>query len=189
MKFSELYNSNLQSVKSSLTSLWCSEASTNKQKGYAEQLKKLIENEIFASEDYEPLVQSMELYESSSDTEATEIFKVIDKSLWEKCLPKDKYFTPYKHQVKAWKTLTAPDCRSMVVTTGTGSGKTECFMIPLVDELLKSAKNNHSVKAIFLYPLNALMEDQKERLQKLLYNDGDTIDLCCIQWQPPGQKR
>lgn len=172
MKFSELYQSNLQSVKSSLTSLWCSEASTDKQKGYAEQLKRLVDNEIFASEDYEPLVQSMELYESSSKEEATEIFKTIDESLWKKCLPKDKYFTPYKHQVKAWKSLTAPDCRSMVVTTGTGSGKTECFMIPLVNELMQSLDNTHSVKAIFLYPLNALMEDQKERLQKLLYNDG-----------------
>ena len=59
MKFADLYQSNLQSVKSSLTSLWCSEASINKQKGYAEQLKELIDKEIFASEEYEPLVQSM----------------------------------------------------------------------------------------------------------------------------------
>ena len=48
MKFADLYQSNLQSVKSSLTSLWCSEASTEKQKGYAEQLKELIDKEIFA---------------------------------------------------------------------------------------------------------------------------------------------
>ena len=185
MKFSDLYQSNLQSVKSSLTSLWCSEASTDKQKGYAEQLKSLIEKEIFTSEDYEPLVQSMELYESSSHQEAEEIFEKIDESLWKRCqesvdrsngkfelIEKTNYFTPYKHQIKAWKSLTALDCRSMVVTTGTGSGKTECFMLPLVNELLKSTDTTHSVKAIFLYPLNALMEDQKERLQKLLDDGG-----------------
>lgn len=185
MKFSDLYQSNLHSVKSSLTSLWCSEASTDKQKGYAEQLKSLIEKEIFTSEDYEPLVQSMELYESSSHQEAEEIFEKIDESLWKRCqesvdrsngqfelIEKPNYFTPYKHQIKAWKSLTASDCRSMVVTTGTGSGKTECFMLPLVNELLKSTDTTHSVKAIFLYPLNALMEDQKERLQKLLDDGG-----------------
>jgi len=187
MKFADLYQSNLQSVKSSLTSLWCSEASTEKQKGYAEQLKELIDKEIFASEEYEPLVQSMEYYESSTPEEAKEIFKTVDESLWKKSQedvdrtngmfrlkskPADKYFKPYKHQVEAWKSLTASDCRSMVVTTGTGSGKTECFMIPLVNELLQSTDNTHSVKAIFLYPLNALMEDQKERLQKLLDDGG-----------------
>lgn len=187
MNFLNLYQSNLKSVKSSLTSLWCSEASTEKQKGYAEQLKELIDKEIFDSEEYEPLVQSMEYYESSTPEEAKEIFKTVDESLWKKSQedvdrtngtfslkskPADKYFKPYKHQVGAWKSLTASDWRSMVVTTGTGSGKTECFMIPLVNELLQSTDNTHSVKAIFLYPLNALMEDQKERLQKLLDDGG-----------------
>lgn len=189
MKFLELYQSNLRSVKTSLTSLWCSEASTDKQKGYAEQLKNLIDNEIFASEDYEPLVQSMELYESSLEKDANEIFKIVKKDLWERSqqkaeitednlyrlIRKEKYYTPYEHQVKAWKSLTAQECRSMVVTTGTGSGKTECFMIPLVNELLNATDGIHSVKAIFLYPLNALMEDQKERLQKLLYGSNLTF--------------
>ena len=170
MRFSDLYQSNLISVKSSLTSLWCSEASTDSQKGYAEQLKSLIDYEIFASEDYEPLVQSMELYESATQEEANSIFKAINEDLWTIC-SKGKYL-PYKHQVKAWKSLAAPDCRSMVVTTGTGSGKTECFMIPLVNELLTTTDGAHSVKAIFLYPLNALMEDQKSRLQKLLDDNG-----------------
>ena len=174
MKFKEIYLSNLSSVKSGLTSLWCSEASSDKQKEYAKQLKGLINNEIFSSEEYEPLVQSMELYESSSNEEANLIFKnKINKKLWEKCLPPNKYYTPYKHQIEAWKSLSASDCRSMVVTTGTGSGKTECFMIPLVNELLNSTDTTHSVKAIFLYPLNALMEDQKERLQKLLDDNGN----------------
>ena len=180
MKFTDIYQANLSSVKSGLTSLWCSEASSDKQKEYAKQLKGLINNEIFSSEEYEPLVQSMELYESSSDEEANQIFKnIINKKLWEKCLPPNKYYTPYKHQIEAWKSLSASDCRSMVVTTGTGSGKTECFMIPLVNDLLKSTDKTHPVKAIFLYPLNALMEDQKERLQKLL-DDNDERQLTFV---------
>ncbi len=185
MEFFKLYQSNLESVKSSLTSLWCSEASSEKQKGYAKQLKELIDKEIFASEGYEPLVQSMEYYEPSTQEESKEVFKYIEKGLWEnsqkkidkdddtfRLIPQKSYYPPYKHQVKAWKSLTAQDCRSMVVTTGTGSGKTECFMIPLVNELIKTSNETHSVKAVFLYPLNALMEDQKERLQKLLDDGG-----------------
>ena len=185
MKFLDLYQSNVKSVKSGLHSLWCSEACPGKQKGYAEQLKNLIDNEIFSSENYEPLVQSMEYYESASDEDARNVFNVIDRNLWQRCqnsvdrrdgtfrlVPPSSYYLPYKHQIKAWESLTAPDCRSMVVTTGTGSGKTECFMVPLVNELKKSTDGAHTVKAIFLYPLNALMEDQKERLQKLLEDGG-----------------
>lgn len=171
MKFKELYQLNNKAVKSSLISLWCSEASSERQKAYADQLKQLIENELFSSKDYDPLVQSMEPYVSCTDEEAKDIFQTIEKELWKRCIG-GKNFNPYKHQVDAWKSLTASDCRSMVVTTGTGSGKTECFMVPLVNELKKNQDQTHSVKAIFLYPLNALMEDQKDRLQKLLDDTG-----------------
>ena len=167
MKFLDIYKSNLQSVKSNLKSLWCSEANTPKQRSYSAQLSRLIDTDIFASEEYEPLVQSMEPYESSTEDESKNIFVKINRSLWEKST-NGKNYPPYKHQIKAWESLIAEDCRSMVVTTGTGSGKTECFMIPLVNELLKIKNSDHTVKAIFLYPLNALMEDQKSRLQKLL---------------------
>ena len=56
---------------------------------------------------------------------------------------------------------------SIVVTTGTGSGKTEWFMLPLVQDLIEH-HIPEQVQAIFLYPLNALMEDQKARMEKLL---------------------
>ena len=171
MKFKDLYQLNNKAVKSSLISLWCSEASSERQKAYAAQLKQLIENELFSSKDYDPLVQSMEPYVSCTDEEAKDIFQTIEKELWKRCIG-GKDFNPYKHQVDAWKSLTASDCRSMVVTTGTGSGKTECFMVPLVNELKKNQDQTHSVKAFFLYPLNALMEDQKDRLQKLLDGTG-----------------
>jgi ATP-dependent helicase YprA (DUF1998 family) len=63
--------------------------------------------------------------------------------------------------------------KSIVVTTGTGSGKTECFMMPLVHDLSLQGKQNE-IQAIFLYPLNALMEDQKDRLETLLKNTNLT---------------
>ena len=124
----------------------------------------------------------MERYESASDKDSQEIFEKIDKELWQ-CCTNGKNYPPYKHQVAAWRSLTAADCRSMVVTTGTGSGKTECFMIPLINDLKRNRKLEqnidsdefHTIKAIFLYPLNALMEDQKERLLKLLKGTGLTF--------------
>ena len=71
---------------------------------------------------------------------------------------------PYEHQVKAWETLTAKDPRSLLVTSGTGSGKTECFLVPLLDDLYRRDEYVEGVEAIMLYPLNALIASQRERL-------------------------
>lgn len=70
---------------------------------------------------------------------------------------------PYLHQINAWKAAQAG--RSFMVTSGTGSGKTECFMIPMLNDLLRTHKpGDVGVRAIVLYPLNALIDSQKERL-------------------------
>lgn len=59
--------------------------------------------------------------------------------------------------------------RSFVVTTGTGSGKTEAFLLPVLDGILRrKAAGTAGVQAILLYPMNALANDQLERLRRLL---------------------
>lgn len=78
-------------------------------------------------------------------------------------------FVPFKHQAESWKAL--KEGRSIVVTSGTGSGKTECFMYPVMSDLYNMGRNN-AIEAIFLYPLNALMEDQKKRLNDLCLATG-----------------
>ena len=80
---------------------------------------------------------------------------------------------PYKHQVECWEKLLHG--RSIVVTTGTGSGKTECFMVPLVKNLADNCSTPgtfRNLKAIFLYPLNALMTDQRDRLEEFIEKSG-----------------
>ena len=76
---------------------------------------------------------------------------------------------PYLHQIEAWEHLTASDPRSVLVTSGTGSGKTECFLVPLLDDLAREAaaakQSLSGVRAIMLYPLNALIASQQERLR------------------------
>lgn len=170
-RFAELYKNNRTAVEKTLAAMWCGEARNESQKGYVNQLKMMIP-EVFAPKDAMPLVQCMNSYETVYPEHEAEAKEMVG-TLWQKCMPNaDTYYPPYEHQYQCWKTLLkekTPDGKNMsiVVTTGTGSGKTECFMLPLVQDLIEH-HIPEQVQAIFLYPLNALMEDQKARMEKLL---------------------
>ena len=80
----------------------------------------------------------------------------------------------YAHQKKAFLSVLKNN-KNMVVTTGTGSGKTECFMLPVIANLVDESKNwgepeerEHAIRTLIMYPLNALAEDQMVRLRKSL---------------------
>lgn len=66
---------------------------------------------------------------------------------------------------------------SYVVTTGTGSGKSLCFFIPIVDAVLKAKEEDPKprTRAVVIYPMNALANSQQEELKKFLGNLPDTI--------------
>lgn len=75
----------------------------------------------------------------------------------------------YRHQETAIRKF--KDGRNLVVSTGTGSGKTESFLLPIVDELLREHRDGTlgpGVRALLLYPMNALANDQIKRLRELL---------------------
>ena len=58
--------------------------------------------------------------------------------------------------------------KNLIVTTGTGSGKTECFIIPIINHLRREAAEGAltpGVRAILIYPMNALANDQMKRLR------------------------
>jgi DEAD/DEAH box helicase domain-containing protein len=56
------------------------------------------------------------------------------------------------------------------VATGTGSGKTECFLLPLLDHCrLEHAEGSRGIKAILIYPMNALATDQARRIAQLIH--------------------
>lgn len=76
---------------------------------------------------------------------------------------------PFLHQWRAWKRLSSKSQQPQptIVTTGTGSGKTECFLFPLLDHCLRARKKGQKgIKAIVLYPMNALASDQEKRFAK-----------------------
>jgi hypothetical protein len=64
-----------------------------------------------------------------------------------------------------------------LVATGTGSGKTEAFLFPMIDALLRAGPGTSGVKAILVYPLNALATDQMHRIAKLLFKELDDPGL------------
>ena len=70
---------------------------------------------------------------------------------------------PYLHQTESWKEMLSEKKKTIVVTSGTGSGKTECFMVPVLQDIFRR-KEKDCVQAIFLYPLNALMKSQQQRI-------------------------
>lgn len=69
----------------------------------------------------------------------------------------------YKHQENAIKSILEDKCT--IVSTGTGSGKTEAFLIPILDYCIKN-KYKKGVKAIIIYPMNALAGDQLRRIEE-----------------------
>lgn len=79
---------------------------------------------------------------------------------------------PYDHQVKAWARLSTRNKKpeATVVTTGTGSGKTESFLYPMLDYCFQH-QHRPGIKVIILYPMNALATDQAKRLAKMIAED------------------
>ncbi|MCK5679670.1 DEAD/DEAH box helicase, partial [bacterium] len=78
-------------------------------------------------------------------------------------------FPPYLHQEKSFARLGGPNPKSTLVATGTGSGKTECFLYPILDYCYQH-RGEAGIKAIIVYPMNALASDQAGRLVKLSHN-------------------
>jgi DEAD/DEAH box helicase domain-containing protein len=77
--------------------------------------------------------------------------------------------SPYAHQSKAYERLTSAKPQSTLVATGTGSGKTECFMHPILNYC--ASNKTKGIKAIIIYPMNALATDQAARFAETIYEN------------------
>ncbi|WP_026453391.1 DEAD/DEAH box helicase [Saccharomonospora iraqiensis] len=87
-------------------------------------------------------------------------------------LPADRPL--YRHQEQAIRKAVAG--RNIVVATGTGSGKTESFLVPVLEHLARERANGRlgpGVRALLLYPMNALANDQLKRLRRILADISD----------------
>ena len=79
-------------------------------------------------------------------------------------------YIPYVHQAKAFDRLTGEDGRSTLIATGTGSGKTECFLYPILEYCYRHS-GERGIKALIIYPMNALATDQAKRIAELIFKN------------------
>lgn len=122
----------------------------------------------FANGPYLEVVDAFEQSRSLKD--------LVEEGLLSPLFPKllehdrEQYTRPlYSHQEDAVRVALSD--RNMVVTTGTGSGKTECFLYPILHHLLEEERKKTlcpGVRVLLLYPMNALANDQMKRLRTLL---------------------
>ena len=95
---------------------------------------------------------------------------------------------PYKHQHQAWTALESRTPKSVIVSTGTASGKTECFLVPILNDLVRESTSSGrltGVRALFLYPLNALINSQRERLYGWTHHFKDRVRFCLYNGGTP----
>lgn len=83
----------------------------------------------------------------------------------------------YSHQERAIRGIASG--QTTLVSTGTGSGKTECFLYPIISQCLKLQDEGASagICAVIVYPMNALAEDQLVRLRRLLAGSGISFGI------------
>lgn len=154
MKFRNIYQKSEENVEKALLNLWT--IGNHPMRG---AIKEMFQREPLMAE---PVFQSMYGWQPTEDDSWKNSFlpEVIEK------IGIGKQYAPYRHQADSWKTLlNENEKQSIVVTSGTGSGKTECFMYPVINDIVKN--KDEGVQAIFLYPLNALMADQCDRIGRL----------------------
>jgi ATP-dependent helicase YprA (DUF1998 family) len=118
---------------------------------------------------------------------------VLHRDFGQLCSAALPYDRPlYLHQDEAI-TKVAAYSRNVVVATGTGSGKTETFLIPIFDHLLRQREvgllGQPGVRALLLYPMNALANDQLKRLRRLLAHFPDITFGRYTGETPEGQRQ
>ena len=143
-------------------------------KDYAKQFTRELSKENAISKGpYLELSDSFESGESIEDMiteqEMSPLFFELESGVSEKDKEIKLKRPLYKHQENAIRKINNE--KNIVVTTGTGSGKTECFVLPIINHLLREKEMgtlNDGVRAILIYPMNALANDQMKRLRLIL---------------------
>ena len=135
-----------------------------------------------------PYLESTPRYETGEcfsdmaglDPAALEAYRAVSNPQGD--LPRLIYDPPYEHQSEAVRGSLI-DGRNLIIMTGTGSGKTESFLLPILGKLAREANRSPAtfgqwpaMRALVLYPMNALVNDQLGRL-RTLFGDPRIVSL------------
>lgn len=146
----------------------------------AEDISAAVDGEYAGSRFWpEPLLQLNPRYEPAAPMPDM----VADGTLHPGCLkvfamgPKTARVPLRLHAHQGTAAVLGAAGKSFVVTTGTGSGKSLCFFLPIVSTILAAKESNAAprTRAIVIYPMNALANSQAEELKK--YVDASGVDI------------
>src|SRR5271165_2481051 len=126
-----------------------------------------------------PLVQGPFVSLSEAFAKGESVQAMADRGLLHPIMPGLIGFpSMWLHQQQVFEAVKAGE--HVLVATGTGSGKTESFLYPIIDDLLRQRDQgiHEGLTAILVYPMNALANDQLDRLRDMLGGTGITF----AQW-------
>ena len=136
---------------------------------HAPDIREQVEK-IYAGNRYwpEPLIQINPSYKSSTDVGTLVADGVLNAGCGDIFRADEEPLSLYEHQKQA--IALAADGESFVVTTGTGSGKSLCFFVPIVSHVLAARRTSakRRTHAIVVYPMNALANSQMDELTKFI---------------------
>ena len=136
---------------------------------HAPDIREQVEA-IYAEDRYwpEPLIQINPNYKRTTDVDSLVASGVLDPGCADIFRANGEALSLYKHQEQA--IALAAEGESFVVTTGTGSGKSLCFFIPIINQVLEARRTatEKRTRAIVVYPMNALANSQMDELTKFI---------------------
>ena len=142
---------------------------------YNRQLKEALEKDKAIADG--PYISMGDPFEKGKS-----LVELAEEGLLSKEIVKIKDFHPnrtlYRHQEEAIRKIESG--KNAIVTTGTGSGKTESFLIPVINQLLREKENktlDSGVRTLIIYPMNALVNDQVRRIRELLASTEGGSDI------------
>jgi hypothetical protein len=139
----------------------------------APDIKQQVE-ELYAADRFwpEPLVSINPRFESGDAVERLVANGTLHSATGSIFSIDGKPLSLYRHQAQAVAKATTR--QSFVVTTGTGSGKSLCFFIPIIDAAVRArvAGEARRTRAIVVYPMNALANSQREEIDKFIKQSG-----------------
>jgi len=157
-------------------------------------LPKIVEEGVLyrkpfveANKAYETIANGITIDETEIPTYIKEFMsKMIESNL-------GVYKNPFSHQVKALESFY--NNKDLFIATGTGSGKTECFMWPMISSIAEETykrKNSwkmRGVRALLLYPMNALVSDQVGRLRRIIGDANGDFGRILKDWANDSELR